>query len=43
MNEPLAIKILPLKVEPLSKDSTKNPISGVTEAVILPVAIRNTS
>ena len=42
-NEPLAIKILPLNVEPLSTDSTKNPNSGVTDAVILPLAIRNTS
>ena len=43
MNEPLAIKILPLKIEPLSNDSTLNPNSGVTDAVIEPVAIRNTS
>ena len=31
--------ILPLKVEPLSIASTTNPLSGVTDAVILPLAI----
>ena len=31
---------LPLNVEPLSIDITKNPISGVTDAVTLPLAIR---
>ena len=29
---------LPLKVEPLSIEITKNPVSGVTDAVIEPVA-----
>ena len=37
INEPLAIKILPLKIEPLSNDFTTNP-SGETEAVTLPLA-----
>ena len=34
---------LPLNVEPLSTLSTKNPLVGETEAVTLPLAIRNTS
>ena len=35
--------ILPLNVEPLTSLSTKKPLSGDTEAVTLPLAIRNTS
>ena len=37
MNEPLAIKILPLNIEPLSNDFTTKP-SGETDAVTLPLA-----
>ena len=40
--EPLT-EILPLNVEPLAIDSTKNPLSGATDAVTLPLTIRNTS
>jgi len=39
MNEPLAIKILPLKMEPLSIEVTTNPSLGSTDAVIEPLAI----
>ena len=42
-NDPDDKKTLPLKVEPLSTLSTKNPLAGDTEAVTLPLAIRNTS
>ena len=34
---------LPVKVEPLSTDNTLNPSLGLTDAVTLPLAIRNTS
>ena len=34
---------LPLIVDPTSGDCTTNPLSGDTEAVTLPLAIRNTS
>ena len=40
--EPLT-KTLPLNVEPLSTEVTTNPVSGDTEAVTLPLTIRNTS
>ena len=36
-------EILPLKVEPLAIEVTNKPVSGATEAVTLPLAIRNTS
>ena len=36
---PLLKKTLPLNVEPLSSDTTKNPNSSLTEAVTLPLAI----
>ena len=40
MNEPDAIKMLPLNVEPLAVDCTTNPNSSVTEAVTEPLAIK---
>ena len=42
-NEPDDKKILPLNIDPLSILSTTNPKSGDTDAVTLPLAIRNTS
>ena len=36
-------EILPLKVEPLTTEVTNKPVSGATEAVTLPLEIRNTS
>ena len=41
--EPLLNLILPLKVEPLTSEVTKNPSSGETEAVTLPLDIWNAS
>ena len=41
--EPLAKNTLPVNVEPLIGESTTNPLSGLTEAVILPLAILVTS
>ena len=40
MNEPDAIKMLPLNVEPLVVDLTTNPNASVTEAVTEPLAIK---
>jgi hypothetical protein len=42
VKEPLTF-IEPLNIEPLLVDSTKNPYSGATEAVTLPLAILNAS
>ena len=42
VTEPLT-EILPLKVEPLATEVTNKPVSGATEAVTLPLTIRNTS
>ena len=39
-NEPDDRNILPLKVEPRSGEITKNPVSGDTDAVTLPLAMR---
>ena len=42
-NEPVYKKILPVNCEPLSAEITLNPSFGATDAVTLPLAIRNTS
>ena len=41
-NEPLTL-ILPVNCEPVPKDSTLNPNTGDTDALMLPLAILNTS
>ena len=43
MKDDESILILPLKSEPLSNDATLNPKLGATDAVTLPLAIRNAS
>ena len=43
MNEDESINILPLNDDPLSNESTTNPLFGETDAVTLPLAILNTS
>ena len=42
ITEPLT-EILPLKVEPLTTEVTNKPVLGATDAVTLPLTIRNTS